>query len=67
MSPARAWQLYCAERDTPRERSPTAEESAKKWGEYLRDVDKLGEARAAEIHLRRTPAAGRARDRDFGL
>ena len=46
---------------------PTAEESAKKWGEYLRDVDRLGEARAAEIHLQRSPAAGHDRDYDFGL
>jgi hypothetical protein len=34
---------------------------------YLRDVDKLGEARAAEIHLQRKPAAGHDHDYDFGL
>ena len=31
------------------------------------DVVELGEARAAEIHLRQTPAAGHDRDHDFGL
>ena len=45
----------------------TAQESAEKWAQYQRDKVKLGEARAAEIHLQRTPAAGPDRDHDFGL
>jgi ATP-dependent exoDNAse (exonuclease V) alpha subunit len=44
-----------------------ARESVEKWLQYRRDVLEHGEARAAEIHLDRTPAAGRDRDHDFGL
>ena len=42
-------------------------ESAEKWARYLDDVDKLGEARAAEIHFQRASVADRDRDYDFGL
>jgi hypothetical protein len=44
-----------------------ARESAEKWAQYLRDVRELGEARAAEIHLERSPAVDHGRDYDFSL
>jgi ATP-dependent exoDNAse (exonuclease V) alpha subunit len=56
------------ERDRHRASSEEiARQAIENWRQYRRDVDKLGEARAAEIHLQRTPAAGRDRDYDFGL
>jgi ATP-dependent exoDNAse (exonuclease V) alpha subunit len=57
------WRRYRSEHPG----GPTAEESAQKWAQYLHDVDRLGEARAAEIHLPRNPAAGHDRDYDFSL
>lgn len=58
------WRRYRLEH--PR---PTPEESIEKYKQYLHDKETLGEARAAEIRLQRTPAAGQDRDRDydFGL
>jgi ATP-dependent exoDNAse (exonuclease V) alpha subunit len=56
------WRRYRREHPTP-----TAEESAEKYKQYLRDKETLGEARAAEIHLQRTPAAGHDRDYGFSL
>jgi ATP-dependent exoDNAse (exonuclease V) alpha subunit len=61
------WRQYRREKLESGERQPSAEDSARKWAQYRRDVLELGEARAAEIHLRPTPAAGRDRDYDFGL
>jgi ATP-dependent exoDNAse (exonuclease V) alpha subunit len=61
------WRQYRREEERSGKREPTAQESAEKWAQYQRDKAKLGEARAAEIHLQRTPAAGRDRDYDFGL
>jgi hypothetical protein len=61
------WRQYRREQERSGKREPTAQESAEKWAQYQRDKVKLGEARAAEIHLQRTPAAGRDRDNDFGL
>jgi uncharacterized protein YjiS (DUF1127 family) len=61
------WRQYRREKLESGERQPSAEDSARKWAQYRRDVRELGEARAAEIHLRPTPAAGRDRDNDFGL
>jgi ATP-dependent exoDNAse (exonuclease V) alpha subunit len=62
---AEKWVEYQREKEKSGEREPTAEESAKKWARYLGDVEKFGEARAAKIHLQKTPVAGR--DHDFGL
>jgi ATP-dependent exoDNAse (exonuclease V) alpha subunit len=59
------WLQYRREKESSGKREPTAQESAEKWAQYQRDKVKLGEARAAEIHLQRTPAAGL--DRDLGL
>jgi ATP-dependent exoDNAse (exonuclease V) alpha subunit len=64
---AEKWVRYLREKERSGEREPTAQESAKKWARYLDDAAKLGEARAAEIHLQRTPVAGHGRDYDFGL
>jgi ATP-dependent exoDNAse (exonuclease V) alpha subunit len=62
-----SWRQYRREAERSGKREPTAQESAEKWAQYQRDKAKLGEARAAEIHLKRTPAAGLDRDYDFGL
>jgi ATP-dependent exoDNAse (exonuclease V) alpha subunit len=59
------WRQY--RREKTGEREPSAEDSARKWAQYRRDALELGEARAAEIHLRPTPAAERDRDCDFAL
>ena len=61
------WRQYRREEERSGKSEPTAQESAEKWAQYQRDKVKLGEARAAEIHLKRTPAAGPDRDYDFGL
>jgi ATP-dependent exoDNAse (exonuclease V) alpha subunit len=61
------WRQYRREEERSGKREPTAQESAEKWAQYQRDKVKLGEARAAEIHLQRNPAAGPDRDYDFGL
>jgi hypothetical protein len=61
------WRQYRREKLTSSEREPAAEDSARRWAQYRRDALELGEARAAEIHLRPTPAAERERDWDFGL
>ena len=61
------WLQYRREEERSGKREPTAQESAEKWAQYQRDKLKLGEARAAEIHLQRTPAAGPDRDYDLGL
>ena len=61
------WRQYRREEERSGKREPTAQESAEKWAQYQRDKVKLGEARAAEIHLKRNPAAGFDRDHDFGL
>jgi ATP-dependent exoDNAse (exonuclease V) alpha subunit len=61
------WRQYRREQESSGKREPTAQESAEKWVQYQRDKVELGEARAAEIHLQQTPAAGRDRDYDFGL
>jgi ATP-dependent exoDNAse (exonuclease V) alpha subunit len=61
------WRRYRREEERSGKREPTAQESAEKWAQYQRDKVKLGEARAAEIHLQRNPAAGPDRDYDFGL
>jgi ATP-dependent exoDNAse (exonuclease V) alpha subunit len=61
------WRQYRRERLKSDEPRDLARESAEKYAQYRRDVDKLGKARAAEIHLQRTPAAGYDRDYDFGL
>ncbi len=61
------WRQYRREQERSGKREPTAQEAAEKWAQYQRDKVKLGEVRAAEIHLQQTPAAGRDRDNDFGL
>jgi ATP-dependent exoDNAse (exonuclease V) alpha subunit len=61
------WRQYRREKLMSGESEPSAEDSARKYAQYRRDVLELGEARAAEIHLQGTPAAGRDRDYDFGL
>jgi hypothetical protein len=61
------WRQYRREKLMSGERDPSAEDSARKYAQYRRDVLELGEARAAEIHLSPAPAAGRDRDYDFGL
>jgi hypothetical protein len=61
------WRRYRHEKLVSGERDPSAEDSARKYAQYRRDVLELGETRAAEIHLRPTPAAGREQDYDLGL
>jgi len=61
------WRRYRREEERSGKREPTAQESAEKWAQYQRDKVKLDEARAAEVHLQRNPAAGPDRDYDFGL
>jgi len=59
-------------RGLERDRNPArsediARQSVENWLRYRRDVLEHGEARAAERHLDRTPAAGSDRDYDLGL
>ena len=63
---AEKWAEYRREKLKTGHMEPTAEESAEKWLQYRRDVLEHGEARAAERHLDRIPAAGHDRDYDLG-
>jgi ATP-dependent exoDNAse (exonuclease V) alpha subunit len=71
---AENWRRYRHERVQSGEPRDVARESAEKWAQHRREEEKSGErwptpdeARAADIHLQRNPAAGHDRDYDFGL
>jgi hypothetical protein len=61
------WLRYRREHPEPADPRELARQSAEKFAQYERDREKFGAARAAEIHLPRTPTEGRDRDYDFGL